>query len=605
MLRRLAGEPVDVVTGDYADERTDFEYPGLLPLRLVRTYPGRMRVSGMLGPRWICNWSQRLLLDDEAGTALLEDAGGERMLFAIGAGTSINATHLKAPHYRLTGTRARMRLFDSREQHFLMFAPVGDAAVLEMAGIEDRNGNRILFDRDDAGRLQRIRHCDGSVFHTDTTPEGWLAALWLEGEEEPLVRYEYDVSGHLLHVDGAFTGEYHYDYTRQGWLSSWRDSGPTRLDLAYDEAGRVITTRTADGMFNDRFDYAPGERTSHHTDATGAVTSFRYDENNLVTWEEDPLGAVTIRDWDALERLQRSVDPAGRETRFSYDGNGRLVGQTDWAGRSSRWNYDGWGVLTAASGSDGSHRWTHDACGNVIAWESSDGDSGTAIYDDRGVPVEETAIGAGTTRWETDRAGRPVVRRDPGDRVSRYRWDRFGRLVGQTDASGRGSEWRYERSASNRRGAVSHAVAPDGAVMRFDYDGEGQLLARVRGDGQETRFEHGAFDLMRRTVDPLGAATAFDYDPVGRLAAITDAVGQQWRFRYDAAGRLVAQKDWAGRETVYERDLLGRVRLRRMPDGIEQRLSWDERDRIVRVVTRDDAIGYDYDEQDRIVQART
>ncbi|HJO63793.1 MAG TPA: PAAR domain-containing protein, partial [Sphingomonas sanguinis] len=59
-LRRLFGEPVDVVTGDYADARVDFEYPGLLPLRLERTYPGRMRVEGLLGPRWICNWSQRL-----------------------------------------------------------------------------------------------------------------------------------------------------------------------------------------------------------------------------------------------------------------------------------------------------------------------------------------------------------------------------------------------------------------------------------------------------------------------------------------------------------------------------------------------------------------
>lgn len=75
-LRRLFGEPVDVVTGDYADARVDFDYPGILPLRLQRTYPARMRVEGALGARWICNWSQRLLIDDQANTALLEDAGG-------------------------------------------------------------------------------------------------------------------------------------------------------------------------------------------------------------------------------------------------------------------------------------------------------------------------------------------------------------------------------------------------------------------------------------------------------------------------------------------------------------------------------------------------
>ena len=604
-LRRVAGEPVDVVTGDYADERVDFLHPGLLPLRLVRTYPGRMRVTGMLGPRWICNWSQRLLLDREEGTALLEDAGGERLLFAIGDGDHVHATHLKAPHYRLDGTAGRMRLFDSREQHFLLFAPAGDPAVLDLVAIEDRNGNRILFDRDEVGRLERIRHCDGSVFHAATTPEGWLTALWLEGGDMPLVSYEYDTGGHLSHVDGAFTGQFHYSYTPQGWLSGWRDGGPTRLEIAYDEAGRVVATRAGDGMFDDRFDYAPETRTSRHTDTTGAITTFRYDENNLLTQEQDPLGAVTVLEWDALERLQRRIDPAGRETRFSYDGDGRMVGRTDWAGRSSRWDHDRWGQLTAASDAEGSYRWTHDPRGNLVAWEGSDGSSGTATYDERGARIEESVAGVGATQWETDHAGRPVIRRDPGDRVSHYRWDRFGRLTGQDDPSGRTSEWRYERAATNPRGAVSHATAPDGAVMRFEYDGEGQTAARIRGDGQETRFEHGAFDTLRRMVDPLDAVTAFDYDGVGRLASVTDAAGQQWRFRYDAAGRLAAQRDWAGRETLYERDVLGRVCVRRAPDGVEQRLDWDDRDRIVRVVTGDDAISYAYDAQDRIVSAET
>ncbi|PSJ36810.1 RHS repeat-associated core domain-containing protein [Allosphingosinicella deserti] len=604
-LRRLFGEPVDIVTGDYADQRVDFEYPGILPLRLERTYPGRMRVEGMLGPRWICNWSQRLLLDAEAGTALLEDAGGERLLFAIGSGRQIDARHLKAPQYHLTGSRDQISLFDSRTQQFLLFAPVRDATILEMIGIEDRNGNRIDFLRGANGQLAAIRHPDGSMFRVEMTGEGWLRALWLDGEPDPLVRYDYDRDGHLLHVSGSFTGEFHYRYTAQGWLNGWRDSGLTVVEIGYDEAGRVIGTRTADGMFNDRFSYFPEERMSRYVDATGAVTTFRYDANNLVTEEVDPNGARTLSEWDMLERLQRRIDPAGRETRFAYDGDGRLIAQSDWAGRTASWSYDRWGQLAKFEGPDGVSSWTRDSRGNIVGWAAPDGTSGTAAYDDRGVLVREQTPGAGAVAWETDAAGRPITRHDPGGRVTRYEWDRMGRLVTLTDPAGRTSHWAYQRSADNPRGAVSHARTADGGEIRFAYDGEGLLAARIRGDGQTTRFVHGAFDTLRQVIDPLGATTQFAYDGAGRLAAITDAAGQQWQFRYDPAGRLAAQLDWAGRETLYQRDLLGRVLAKRMPDGAEQHFEWDDRDRIVRVIAGEDAISYRYDEQDRLIGAST
>lgn len=609
-LRRLFGEPVDIVTGDYADQRVDFEYPGLLPLRLERTYPGKMRVEGLLGPRWICSWSQRLLLDADAGTALLEDAGGQRLLFAIGDDVAVDARHLKASYYRLTGTRDRLRLYDSRSQQFLLFAPARDPAALLIAGIEDRNGNRITFGRDADGRLRSVHAPDGTTFRVETTPQGWLAALWLEGEREPLVRYQYDASGHLLHVLGSFTGEFHYRYSPEGWLNGWQDSGPTRVEITYDAAGRVTGTRTGDGMFNDRFLYFPEERLSRYVDATGAVTSFRYDANNLVTEEVDPLGSRTLSEWDALERLQRRIDPAGRETRFAYDGDGRLIAQTDWAGRSATWSYDRWGALAAFKGPDGAASWTRDAAGNIIGWAGADGIKGSARYDERGALVEETVAGAGTTTYENDAAGRPVARHDPaspssGERITRYRWNRFGRLLELTDPAGRSSAWAYERSAENPRGAVSRARTADGGEIRFAYDGEGLLAARIRSDGQATRFIHGAFDTLRQMIDPLGATTRFAYDGAGRLAAITDAQAQEWRFRYDAAGRLEAQLDWAGRETLYHRDALGRVLAKRMPDAAEQHFDYDERDRIIRVTAGEDAISYAYDEADRLVGATT
>jgi uncharacterized Zn-binding protein involved in type VI secretion len=55
--KKIFGEPIDPSDGSYVDFRTDFEYPGILPLTLTRTYSGKDTVQGLLGNKWICNWS--------------------------------------------------------------------------------------------------------------------------------------------------------------------------------------------------------------------------------------------------------------------------------------------------------------------------------------------------------------------------------------------------------------------------------------------------------------------------------------------------------------------------------------------------------------------
>lgn len=70
-------------------------------------------------------------------------------MFALGTGTQIDATHLKAPYYRLTGTRTRLRLFDSRSGQFLIFVAAADG-IARLSAIEDRNANRSAFGHDGA-----------------------------------------------------------------------------------------------------------------------------------------------------------------------------------------------------------------------------------------------------------------------------------------------------------------------------------------------------------------------------------------------------------------------------------------------------------------------
>src|SRR6266700_2173115 len=318
LLRKLFGEPIDLATGDYADYRTDFEYSSVLPLRLTRCYTGKQQVEGALGHKWACNWSQRLVYAADQRSVLLEDADGQRLVFALGSGP-FNSIHLKAPYYHLTGTWREAAIFDSRNQQTLFFA-VGESNpyIGRLSAIKDRSGNRIDFVYF-RNRLQRILHSDGVAFEIATTAEGYLRSVTMSGDDQPLAHYSYDQNGGLTAVKSLFNGQFHYAYNDHGWLTHWRDSGTTQVYFDYDQQGRVIGTRTPEGLYNDRFVYHPVERRTEYFDTTGARCVLWFNADHLVIREEDPLGNTTQHTWDSLEHKQTTRDAAGRVTRYQYD----------------------------------------------------------------------------------------------------------------------------------------------------------------------------------------------------------------------------------------------------------------------------------------------
>ncbi|MBN2701072.1 MAG: hypothetical protein JXR29_06450, partial [Methylothermaceae bacterium] len=604
-IRKVFGEPIDVATGEYADYRTDFSYDSLLPLVLERVYSGKNRVSGLLGTKWICSWSQRLLYDLERGIVLFEDAEGQRLKFRI-PGNTFYHRHHRAQHYTLSGSRREARLFDERSQQTLVFRAASHASTsARLEAIEDRNGHRIDFlYRDD--RLVRITHTDGVSFRVETTKEGWLQALFIDGDDAPLVRYAYDAQGQLTDVYSRFFGEFHLTYTPEGWLASWADSGATKAMLTYDSQGRVIATRTNEGsLYDDHFEYFPEERRTRYINALGEVTTFWYNEDNLVVREENGLGQTTETVWDEFERRLSTTDALGRTIRFEYDEDGRLVRETDWAGRQAVYEYDDFGTLTALSDTAGETRWIYDERGNLIESALPDGRRIRYGYDERGRLRTTTFPDGSIEHWEYTPSGRVETHVDALGHVTRFQQDIWGRIIAVTDAKGHTSRYEYALGPTNPRAALSRVIHPDGGEERFAYDSENCLSRHIGAEGQTTRYRHGAYDLLRSVVDPLGYTTRLDYDGAARLSRITNAAGQHWRFQYDAAGRLMQETDWGGRTTSYRRDAVGRVIVKRLPDGSEHRIDWDERDRIAAVTAGRQRIAYGYDEKDRLIRAAT
>jgi len=600
------GEPVNPADGSYFDFRTDFEYPAMLPLRLTRTYSGKDPAASILGPRWVCNWSQRLVYLADEPTANLEDGEGEVLQYPLGKGPEFNSRNLKAAHYHLRGTRERATLFDSRYQQTLVFeTTAANPDVGRLTAIKDRNSNRIdfIYAKD---HLRRVEHSDGEVFIVRTTPEGFIETVTRDGDSEPLVRYGYDSLGALTDAQSLFAGEFHYTYTEEGWLKHWHDSGATSVDIAYDAEGRVVATRTPDGMYNDRFVYYPDEKKTEYFDATGGCFTYWFNDNNQVIREQDPLGNITIHEVSGLDRRLSTTDALGRVTRFDYDTFGNLMGETDGAGRVTRYAYDTHGQLTGIDYPDGTaSSWHYDERGNLVEAKEPDGSIRRFSYDDHGRLITETGTDGTTNRLGYDPLGRLASLRNTLGETTGYDLDRWGRPRSITDPAGHSTHYQYDHSADNPRGDVSRIIHADKGEERFAYDNEGRPKTHIAQEGQTTRYRHGAFDLLRSVIDPKGRTTTLEYDNAARLKRITNAAGQHWTYSYDLAGQLAMESDWAGRQTRYIRDAIGRVITKRLPDGVEQHLTWDELDRIVAVETTNQRIVYEYDPADRLTRAAT
>lgn len=605
MLRKLFGEPIDVATGDYADYRTDFEYPSVLPLRLSRVYAGKQKVEGVLGRKWICNWSQRLLYARDGRSTLLEDGNGQRLVFALPSGP-FDSIHLKAPYYHLTGTRQEARLFDNRSQQTLVFAATSQSPYVgRLSAIEDRNGNRIdfIYNRN---RLQRVIHSDGIAFEISTTAEGYLERVTKEGDDRPVVRYGYDGKGGLAAVDSLFKGQFYFAYNDQGWLTHWRDSGPTKVYLDYDAHGRVIATRTPDGLYNDRFIYHTEERKTEYIDATRARRVLWFNADNLVIREQDPLGNVTQYTWDSQERKQSTTDAAGRVTQYKYDAFGWLTGENDWAGRNTRYQYNALGLVTEIQYPDGlKSNWQYDDRGNLVSATRSNGCVTSYTYDERGRLLSETDASGALQQWEYTAQGRMATWVDAAGQRTMIEQDVWRRPQAIRNTAGFSTIYEYQPQAENPRAGLSRIVHPDGGQERFHYDQEGLLAQHVGAEGQVTRFAYGAFDLLRSFTDPAGYSMTLEYDGAARLTQVTNAMGDRWAYAYDASGRLSMETDWAGRQTRYVRDSIGRLVTKHLPDSVEQHFLWDNRDRIVGVATARARIEYEYDEGDRLTRAAT
>ncbi|GKT02451.1 DUF6531 domain-containing protein [Acidovorax sp. SUPP3434] len=356
-----------------------------------------------------------------------------------------------------------------------------------------------------------------------------------------LASYDYDAQGQLVATQHG-TQPYRQYAWRSGVLVGYRKASGHRYFAQYDAEGpqgRVLRSWCADapipGQDDDRFTYLPHERITRHTDGLGRVTAYHWDARfNIVatvTAEGTPEELREATPFDATGTPRGSIDPLGRRTTLRHDARGNVVQLVNALGQSTALQYDAMDRVTTLRDAMGFEwRRAYDAQGNLVRMTDPLGQTTAYQYEGLGRPVEVTDAQGGRKVLRWDEAGNLVAYTDCSGRTTRFGYEARGLPVLRTDALGHSTYYQYDSAgrlvrvvepvaAQAAAPGTGVGAAPVTAIHRYEWNGEGHLLAYA---------------------DPLGAMTRYTYDGAGRPLTRTDAAGRTLAYHYDRAGRLIA-----------------------------------------------------------------
>lgn len=515
----VAGEPVDLATGNFFTGAVDVSLPGIgVPFTFVRSYNSAdAGTGGPLGPGWTddLNWTatvgtggdvtiragsgQQLHFTDNSGS-YTPDAGGRATLTTAGSG------------YKLV----------THDQLAYVFNSTG-----QLTSETDRNGEGLTFSYDGSGNLASVTDSAGRSI-TFTTSGGLLTGISLPDGRS--VSYGY-TSGLLTSFTDLRGHTVDYTYDSGNRLATIVDqNGHTVISNTYDSGTGRVTQQTDARGHSSTFGWNPSTGTATYTDPNGHTWTQTY-VNNTLRSQQDPLGNTTTYTYDSDLNLTGVKTPRGNTTSMTWDLNGNML------------------TRTAPSPLSYSESWTYDSKNDVTAYTDRRGNTTTYGFDGKGNLTSVTlpnpsGSGAGP---------QTVYGRDATT----------GLITSITDPRGKQTTLGYDTA-----GDLTSVTTSLGYVTTYGYDTSGRVTSKVDPRGNVTganpadytwTYGYDAADHLTSETDPLGDETQWAYDPVGNLESLTDANNNSTTYTYDDANNLLTVEAPDTSTTTYAYDNNGNL----------------------------------------------
>lgn len=457
----------------------------------------------------------------------------------------------------------------------------------------DGLGNVTQYAYDNTARTMTVTTPEGVVSTTTYNRHGQVQTL-ADGKGQ-LTSHSYDADGRLLQTTTPITTASNA-YDNSGRLTETADANGNKVAYTYDAAHRVLTRRVDPAGLNLTTTYAydgKGQQVTV-TDPNGVVTAMEYDNKGQVLRQTvDPAGLnlQTTYAYDARGQVLSVTAPGGTVTQYVYDALGRRVQErVDPIGLALQrsWAYDKNGNVVSSTDALGNlTRYAYDANDRLVFTVDPLGDVRHLSYDVEGRVVKTVAYatpismaGLPPAPSSTEIQSRLVVQAGL-DAVEHRVHDQDGRMAATVDGTGAVVRYAYDANG-NVVSRVAHAdrialatwtpgtlpaVVADPARDAQEltvYDALDRAIYSVNGSGAVVaQVYDGNGNVLRRTAHavpiPLGTPVTETALAAAVAAVANPARDATLRNVFDAAGRLTWSADGTGAVTQRSYDKSGNV----------------------------------------------
>ena len=636
IIEALAGDPVNLLTGSFSWNYTDFSLYGGYNLPFTRYYESKdARNDHGMGLGWSTDYSVYLNIEELYAQVFMPQ--GNRITFAL----DFDGTYRESGDYVLLETSAGYAMqvksgktwyFDDAGKLTSIVTTDGSTTICEYSGdklvsISNDAGsftlsyaeNHVVKVTDNTGRSIKLTY-DGEYLSSVENPDSDSLRYSYENgflktvenfEGKVYVDNTYDALGRVVHqyAEGFGTFDYSYDYDTRHNVCTGTDG--YFEEIWYDAFGFI--TKHTDSSGTEAFEYDNRMQLVSQMDREGNTTVYEYDDDGNVvkiTYADDTYERF---EYDGNHQVTWMRDRNGSESSYTYDDHTHMTSSTDGRGNTTRYTYDSDGNMTSVTNAlNETISYTYDANGNCTAMTDALGNTTRYVYDGQGRLVSATDANGGVTNYEYTTAGKLVKITDADGNVQTYEVNGNGFNTVESDWMGNLTRYTYDTQSNvtsitdplnnvtyytyDERGNLSTTTDANGHTTSYIYDASGRMISMTDANGNVWTYSYNNESQMTSVTDPTGGKVTTSYDEVGRTTSTKDANGNTTRYTYDGVGNTTKVTDALSHSTSYEYDENGNLTATTDRNGHTTRYTYDEENRLTSTTDAEgNTTSYTYD----------